>query len=92
MGMTPLELAQFTPYDLNLKYNGFIKKQDTEEMYFRKVGRLILMPHVKDSKEIELNKIWPTHYDKSASDLKATFTKTRMQEMLEAYNKSKEVN
>lgn len=87
-----MELAQFTPYELNLKYNGYVKKQDIEEMYFRKLGRLTLMPHVKDSKELELRKIWPTHYDKTAADVQAVFTKSRMQEMLEAYNKSKQVN
>lgn len=89
MGMTPLELAQFTPFELNLAYEGYVKKQDAEEMYFRKMTWYLLTPHLPKDSKFSMQQLWPTHYDKRESDIETKFTKQAVHDKLQAWKDSK---
>lgn len=92
MGLTPMMLADMTPFDFLLSRNGFIQKCDREENYFRKHARIVLSTHVDPKSKIEMSEIWPTHYDAAKDQVEAVLTKQNIDASIEAWKNRKKVN
>ena len=93
LGLSVKEVAEMTVSDILLCEKGYEDKLDDVEVNYRKLARIILAVNAdpKSQKEIDMDKFWPTrHHVKSKQEV--ALTKSRMQEMLDAYNKSKQVN
>lgn len=80
-----------TVSDILLCEKGYEDHLDNEEVNWRKQTRIMIAINSKSNSEIDMDKIWPTRHHVKSRQAEA-ISKERMLAMLEAYNKSKQVN
>lgn len=92
IGLSPLELAQFTPYEYNLCVKGYLNKMDLVESYHRRQAYIEMCIHSdpKSKRKPDMDAIWPTRHTKKA--LPQELTQSKVQAMLERLRNKQNVN
>lgn len=89
LGLSVEELAGLTPFDFELKCNGFNVKQRREENLFRRVGFLSVVGHLDPKKHITIDKVWSLPGDENHTNVDY-LDKVQMKKVLERYAQIRE--
>lgn len=87
LGLTPVELAELTPFDFELKVSGHINGLERSENNFRKLAWITfaLNADPKSSKGTTIDEIWPVRGTKAKREKTKLFSDSKMKTMMSKF-------
>lgn len=91
MGLTPVELEQYTYSQFEVKCKGFFDLRIDNENYFRKLAYIIfcINADAKSSKNTSIDDVWPNANTIKKAEKRNQLTKSRVSGMMDAFKKNK---
>lgn len=85
MGLSVAEFAALTPFQFELKCKGYIRRQDEDEMNFRRLAfiNFAMAADKKTAAKYTIDDIWPTRTGAVKQKEKKVLTKRKINSMLD---------